>query len=243
MIYSHSGNLGDIIWSLPVIRAMGAGTLHLLPGNIPNVIRKYKNGPVYPEYEDRLTYNDYLMIAPLLDCQEYITDTKFTMAHKFHTDLDEFRGTVGSAFTKNFLETFAETFSLTCDEEFKKPWLKVEPKKIAQFVVTRTPRYQSNNNNPNLNWEKIIEDFKLSENGTFIGLVNEHESFQNQFGIKIPHYKITSFLEMAQVIAGSECFIGNQTLAYSIAQGLGQNTILELRSVDCYIEREGSLYF
>jgi len=238
--FSHSGNLGDIVWSLPTIKHFGGGELNLIPSGIPDAIRKYNNGPVFTEYENRLSPKDFAMIVPLLEAQPYITSLTFEKNKKFDYDLDLFRGTVGQAFTKNFIETFAQTFNTPVDYS---PWLTVEPKKVAKFVVTRTLRYHSNKTTTIPTWLNLLRENKVAQEGVFVGLPEEHSAFQQLFNIDIPHYKVNNFLELAEVIAGADTFISNATFAYGVAQGLGKKTILELRSAESYIIKEGCYYF
>lgn len=238
--YSHSGNLGDIIWSLPTIKHFGSGELNLIPGGIPNAIRKYNNGPVFPEYEGRLSQKDFDMVAPLLEAQPYITGLTFEKNKPFDYDLDLFRGTVVQAFTKNFIETFAQTFNTPVDYS---PWLTVTPKKIAKFVVTRTLRYHSTKTTTIPTWIKLLRDNNVVNEGVFVGLPDEHKHFQEVFNVEIPYYKVNDFLELAEVIAGADTFISNATFAYGIAKGLGKKSILELRSVESYIINDNSFYF
>ena len=53
-----------------------------------------------------------------------------------------------------------------------------------------------------------------------------------------------NFLEVAQLIAGSKLFIGNQSAPYAVAEGLKHNSILEvtLPSPDCIYERDNGRY-
>lgn len=238
--YSHSGNLGDTVWSLPTVKHFGGGELNLIPGGIPDAIRKYNNGPVFAEYENRLSQKDYDMIAPLLEAQPYITKLTFEKNKPFDYDLDLFRGTVGQAFTKNFIETFAQTFNTPVDYT---PWLTVTPKQVAKFVITRTLRYHSNQTTTIPNWLNLLRGNRIASEGVFVGLPEEHGAFQKLFCIQVPYYKVNDFLELAEVIAGADTFISNATFAYAVAQGLGKKTILELRSAESYIVKEGCYYF
>jgi len=239
--FQHSGNLGDIIWALPIIKQMGDGQLNLIPSNIPTVIRKYNNGPVFPEYEGRLSQKDYEMIAPLLEAQAYIHKLTFDKDKPRNVDLDKFRGTVGQAFTTNFLETYAETFNLPV---YSGPWLTVpNPTRIAPIVVTRTARFHSPQTTAVPNWMKLLKANDVANNGVFVGLPVEHKAFEELFNITIPYHPIKNFLELAEVIAGADAYIGNQTFAYSIARGLDKTTLLELRSIDCYFQQPNCNYF
>jgi hypothetical protein len=245
--FFHSGNLGDIVWSLPTIKALGGGDLYLAKGGIPAAIRKYNNGPVFPEYEGRLSQKDIDLITPLLESQPYINSVKVSNGDLTdYYDLDKFRGTVGQAFKTNFIETFAQTFNHTADYS---PWLTVEPNRVAYYAVTRTQRYHSNKTSTIPNWLKLIRDNNLEKNGMFVGLPDEHKAFCELFDIKIPYYKCNDFLELAQVIAGAAAFFSNQTFAYGLACGLGKETVLEtlsyrpLEQNECYIQRPNSHYF
>jgi len=155
--FSHSGNLGDIIWSLPTVKYYGPGELYIILNGIPAVIRKYKNGPVFPEYENRLSEKDYSLLAPLLESQPYIKKVSPFNGEKIDFDLDLFRATVGQEFKTNFIETFAQTFNMPYDAKTSfSPWLSVTPNKVAKFVVTRTKRFHSNKVSTIPTWIKLL---------------------------------------------------------------------------------------
>jgi hypothetical protein len=247
--FSHSGNLGDIIYSLPVIKHFGGGDLFIKIGNVPNVIRKYNNGPVPAEYEGRLSENDYKWLAPLLESQPYVRPAPWNGEEIGH-DLDEFRGTVGQSFTGNFLETYYKTFKIDyTPQDIITPWLSVHPKRVAPFTVSRTFRWRSDKTSTIPTWLKLIRQNNLEANGVFIGLPHEHEDFQKLFNVRIPYYKCRDFLDMAEVISGCDVFFGNQTFSYGIAQGLGKSTILEtltwrpLNQNECFFPRNDCFYF
>jgi hypothetical protein len=54
---------------------------------------------------------------------------------------------------------------------------------------------------------------------------------------------------MADIIAGADLFMGNQSAAYSIAMGLGKASVLEtikikpLANNECYFPRDNCQYF
>jgi len=90
--YSQSGNLGDLIYSLSVVNKKGMGDFYIKLRNIPNVITHYKNGPVPPEYVDKLSDNDFQYLKPLLEVQSYINSVSVYENQNIDVDLDEFRG-------------------------------------------------------------------------------------------------------------------------------------------------------
>ena len=251
--YRHSGCLGDVIYSLPVIQRLGAGELQLVEGGVPAAIRKYNNGPVPAAYEEKLSQKEIYMLTPLLEEQPYIT--KVSVASESDrapdVDLDEFRGTVGQSFTGNFLETYFKTFNIPyTPDDIITPWLSVStPKRVAKFVISRTLRYRSNKTSTIPTWIKLLRDNNVIADCVFVGLADEHKDFEETFNVTVPHYQITNFLDMAEVIAGADAFLGNQTFAYGIAQGLGKTTALEtltwrpLLQNECYFPKPQCHYF
>jgi len=252
--FSNSGNLGDLIYSLAVVKHYGRGGYFVKLNNIPNVIQKYGNGGVPPEYVGKLSQKDFGLLKPLLEAQEYINSVAVydEQTHKIDVDLDEFRGVIHSKYKGNFLGAFYTTFNIPfTDADLIKPWLTVpNPKRVAKFVVARSPRWRSAAPNTNNIWMNLIMTNRLTTDGVFVGLPQEHEDFKNTFGVDIPYYPVKDFLELAQVIAGADGFLSNQTFTYSIAQGLGKETVLEtfsarrtLQENECFFNRPGCFYF
>ena len=251
--YRHSGCLGDVIYSLPVIQRLGAGELQLIEGGVPAAIQKYNNGPVPAAYEGKLSLQEIDMLTPLLEAQSYITRVSLTSDNEPppDVDLDRFRGTVGQSFTGNFLATYFQTFGIPyTDADIIAPWLTVpSTTRVAKFVISRTMRYRSSKTSTIPTWINLLRDNNIVDDCVFIGLPNEHKDFEETFNVKIPLYTCRDFLDMAQVIAGCDQFLGNQTFAYGIAQGLGKSTILEtltwrpLHQNECFFPRQDCFYF
>jgi len=248
--FSHSGNLGDVIWSLPTVKHFGGGDFYIILNGVSAAIRKYNNGPVFPEYENRLSEKDYSLLAPLLEAQPYINKVAVYNGEKIDYDLDLFRGTVGEEFKTNFIETYAQTFNLPYDPATSfAPWLAVTPNRVAKFVVARTARYHSNRTTTIPTWITVMCENKVTSDSVFIGMPDEHAAFQDLFNVSIPYYKCKDFLDMAEVIAGADGFMSNQTFAYSIARGLGKQTVLEtlsyrpLQTNECYFPIDNCYYF
>jgi hypothetical protein len=74
------------------------------------------------------------------------------------------------------------------------------------------------------------------EHSVFVGLAEEHAAFERATGWDIPHRYTDTLLELAQVIAQSKQFIGNQSVALSLAIGLGAKWACEARD-DLPLER------
>ena len=78
--FLHSGDLGDIIYSLPSIKKLGGGTLYLNPSanNLQN------NYPI----KTKLTKNSINLLRPLLLEQEYIYDVSIWNGNAIDYNLD-----------------------------------------------------------------------------------------------------------------------------------------------------------
>jgi hypothetical protein len=75
----------------------------------------------------------------------------------------------------------------------------------------------------------------------FIGLPEEYEAFKKLTGWNIEHYPTQTLLDVAEVIAGCEQFLGNQSVALSVAQGLRVPYAYETRR-DLPMERNESFF-
>ena len=71
----------------------------------------------------------------------------------------------------------------------------------------------------------------------------EHEDFQKSFG-KIEYYNIDNLLQIAEIINGSELFIGNQSAPMAIAIGLHKAYLQEYypSHPDCVFPRSNGKY-
>lgn len=252
MNYSQSGNLGDLIYSLSVVKKLGKGDFYVKLHNIPNVIQKYNNGIVPPEYVGKLSEKDFEMLKPLLEAQDYINKAKVYEDQFIDTDLDEFRGVIHSKVQGNFLKAFYTTHNIPfTDDDLIQPWLTVpSPNKIAKCVVARSPRWRRMLPNTVDIWKELIKNNNIEAEGVFIGLPSEHADFEATFDVKIPYHPVNDFLELAQVIAGADAFFSNQTFTYGIAQGLNKTTVLETFSArpnlqvnECFFARPNCYYF
>ena len=90
--FKHSGDLGDIIYSLPTIRALGGGILYLDPAggeSDPYIRAQCVDG------KTRLNKQTIDFLSPLLKLQPYITDVRYWNGEKVTYNLDEFRQKFG----------------------------------------------------------------------------------------------------------------------------------------------------
>lgn len=253
--YKHSGTAGDLIYSLPIVKHTGGGKFYLHLDQINWMGKHYYGVEPPPYHESRMNQNDYIFLKPLLEAQDYISSCEILDPKKTEIthNLDRYR-TAFVGHPGNYVDIYADTFGFTNTEVKKSlrqtPWLQVkEPTIIADrdIVVNRTGRWLPPTLSPIwLDWQQQ----GLEDRSVFIGLPEEHLAFQTATGWSIPYQKTNDALEMAQIIAGASNFIGNQSMALSIAIGLGVQFWCEARRDlpiernECYFsEQPGGNYF
>ena len=250
--YKHSGTFGDLIYSLSVVKKMGGGFIDLAMGNIENCVAQYGYRPdeVDPMHKGRFTNNDYELLLDFLIRQPYIDGVT-----KWHpgdpdsdVDLDRFRGLLFRGFEGNYVQAYHMTFGLPFTPEvLNETWLEADAKKIAPIVINRTFRYRCPNGDTT--WQTMLAAADIVKNGVFVGNKDEHEDFVKSTGFNVQYYQVKDFKELADVIAGADLFMGNQSAAYAIAMGLGTSTVLEtikikpLANNECYFPRDNCQYF
>lgn len=201
--FSHSGDLGDIIYALPAIRAAGGGILYLFdaPG-------KSAHG---------MSAEKVARIRPLLMRQPYIHDVVFRPDAPDH-DLNGFRDHHGVG---NLADMHLSTLELSWRERATR-WLEVDYE-ITEYpiIFSRSPRYH----NERFPWQRIRDTY--ARRAAFIGHPTEYGVFCQEFG-DVPYARADNLLEVARIIAGCRLFIGNQSCPEAIAQGLKKRVILEV---------------
>ena len=205
--FLHSGDCGDIIYTLPAMIALGGGKLYLAP---------------HPHTRVPMTEEHAASLLPLLGeqpCLESVAmHAKEPIDYDFNLSRKEWIRFY--AWGKNLSDQFAQTFNVTVPPE---RWLRVRsPVRFEQphVVFSRSGRYQ----NPLFPW-KSIRDY-YAENAIFVGLESEWKAFEREVGY-VPWVQTPDLNEVARLIAGASLFVGNQSCPYAIAEGLKVNTIQE----------------
>lgn len=229
----HSGDLGDIIYALPLIKALGGGRLVLGPSKVvaPYVTR------------EKMSRKRFDFIRPLLQKQSYLSAVEFSETRPEDAiDLNEFRLYIhGAAFDHNKnarltslpLKLMGVPSWIDCF-----PWLTVERlPKAAPVLFARSSRYH----NPKFDWKRIHEKYK--EQAVFVGLKEEYESFVRNVG-EVKYCYVEDALELARHINSAELIVSNQTLALAIAVGLRKQVIVEhcWKSENCQFDYPGFQY-
>lgn len=224
--FYHSGDLGDIIYSLPTIKALGGGNLYLGPNH-------RVGQPPEKEITQRVVDN----LQPILNDQPYLKLVKFNDNHTvgINYNLNQFRlpfvdwnqgrCTVEEAETikhTNLVKLYQLEFNIP-GELYLTKWLTCnESISYTNYpiVVNRTFRYR----NPDFPWCDIVDTFR--DKIIFLGLPAEYEDFCNKFG-DIKYVETPEFYTAYKIINGCKLFIGSQSFLYSLAEGLKKPCLQE----------------
>lgn len=221
--FAHSGDLGDIIASLPTVRAMGGGDFLIFHREGAN--RESMKGARFNS------------IRPLLEAQPYVRECAWNEAIIENCqDLSTFRHDFRP--DENLVQWQARHLGVSVSEE---PWLSCarSSKSFGKTVVARSLRYQ----NYDFPWKRLIAQYRTEL--IFVGTEDEHKAFQICNGCIVEHCRTANLLELAEIINGADRFIGNQSCPFWIAAGLGVTLIQEVWPVgpNSIIKRKNARYF
>ena len=253
--YKHSGTLGDLIYSLAVVKKMaveGNAMFLVALNNIENCVAQYgyRLEEVDPAHRGRFTFQDYEWLKPLLKRQSYIQEagTWTQGTPEADVDLDRFRGTLFRGFEGNYVQAYHIAFGLPfAMSDYDTPWLEADPIEVAPIVISRTFRYRDPAGDAV--WQSMTADIDLENTAVFVGTKAEHEDFERVAQKTIPFRPVGDFLELAGIVAGAELIMANQNFVYSLAIGLGKSTVLEtikikpLQNNECFFPRTNCQYF
>lgn len=207
--FKHTGEVGDCIYFLPIMRHLGGGILNLC--HKPGVTR-----------EDITKPRTVAALRPLLEAQPYVKEVRVCdWSEPADYDPTYFRRVMAP--TRNLTEAQRITVCpfKVIDESI--PWLFVgDFEKHDLPVISRGPRYR----NPEWDriWPKVLRAYP---NAVYVGFPGEHEAFQRQFKCRVDFHPTKDLLELAKFIAGSSIYIGSQSSPLAIAEGLKVRRVVE----------------
>jgi hypothetical protein len=230
--------IGDIVYSLATVRALGGGTLLLdISGGAsePFVLQTCRGGPT------KFRRSGYDTIRPLLVQQPYIDDVRIWTGEKVDFNLDGFRARTAGNDHLNLVASHLLHFGLST-ATVDQPWLTVRDAPLIPpkpVIVNRTVRFHSKY----LWW--VVNIGRIAPNAVFVGLEKEHDVFQYTFDCTIDHRKTIDALEIARLLLGAQCLIGNQSFVMALAIGLGIPYLQEVYDYipNCRFTRANGQYF
>jgi hypothetical protein len=253
--FSQTWTFGDIIYSMIPIRLLGGGDFYLRLENLDHLCKTVIGWPNGGSHSGRMTKRDFDLLAPLIEAQPYITKWAPYNGEAITHPLDNiccwFYGNVMDH--GHYGRIYAKAVGLDPDQwepHITAPWLtNVKPRDLGtrKIVISKTNRY--GNGQVAEVWRRFQAE-QWNDRAYFVGTDEEHQNFEQDFQLKIPHYRTADLLELAEVIQGSELYIANQSVGMAIAQGLGVNFWCDHRKDNCtldgcetYFRRPNGFYF
>lgn len=221
--FKHSGDLGDIIYSLPTIKKLGGGVLYL---DISGGINDSACINQCLDKKTKFNLDAFNFIKPLLKEQNYIKDVLIYNNENIKYNLNEFRNKFNSPTrnkNKNLVDLHLETFNLSTWSD-NDSWLTINSNPVIlnkKTLINRTSRYTSN-----YSWF-FSNKYNISKKAIFIGLPKEHEYFEWTFDIKIDYHPVNNALDIARILLGCNALVCNQSFILSVAIGLGSVSIVQ----------------
>lgn len=217
--FKHSGHSGDIIYSLPAIKALSNGrpaTLYLQtdqPAYFPSEMRPHPVGDV------KLNMYMAKALLPLLRMQPYLPEVEIYSGQSIDYDLDAFRDVWLPTDRGHIARWYFWVYGVAGD--LSKPWLHIPENKSADntIVLARSHRYQ----NGDLDFH-FLNDFGEIR---FVGTRAEYEDMKKILP-DLKYVECNDFLCLANVIRSARFFIGNQSFPYAIAEALKVPRVLEV---------------
>jgi hypothetical protein len=180
-----------------------------------------------------MTPDNWRGLDRILKAQHYISDVREWRGDRVTFNLDDWRAKLFKAMRinqfkdKSLVDWQLEQYGIPLTAK-DTAWLTVEPKKVARVVFNRTGTGRSHHHvyhNPRFPWHYVWK--KYAKDAVFVGLPDEHKVFCATCG-EIPHVHTKDLYEAAQVIAGCDLFVGNQSANFWIAEGLKKPLVLEV---------------
>lgn len=220
--FSHTGKLGDLVYALAAIRWWSIRNRTLATLILVGDEERQTNDA------EKRTHREYwrdcfASIRSLLLLQSYlktviVCEQNVQCAMRGWNDWWNH-----GAIPKRHLHTVG------CEDPavLHEPWIAVEnPKRVASCIFNWTDRYPENNN-PHFPWAQLARRF--AGDAVFVGSSEEYERWCSKLaGVPLPpHHKVRDILELSEVIAGADLFVGRPSLPHAIAAALRKLRILE----------------
>src|SRR5579872_781066 len=201
-----SGGVGDAIYSIPVMRALGVTRLYI------------KENFYHPPFGSMHSVLKPLLELQGIECLPTKGGLDFEIYEdglQFDYDLDTWRHERGLG--RNHIMFSMLTHWRKFYREWRRPWLHNIPVSQGDYsLIFLSWRWRDGSK---VDWKKIYDS--IPRPVYFIGLPEDHELFEREAG-QIEWKKTMDLLEMAQLIAGCRALYCNQGVALVIAQGLGK---------------------
>lgn len=169
------------------------------------------------------------MLRPLLMIQEYVEDCIIWEGQEFEIDLDLLRENSFTPMPFGNLFFWQQLVIPQMAADYSEKWINVPDSNNIfnelvisdHIIINKTERYQNQ-----LITYYFLKDYQ--DKLIFAGTEKEHKVFCSTWNISIPRLIVKDFVELAQAIKSCKFFIGNQSMCYHIAEGMGKKRLLEI---------------
>lgn len=119
------------------------------------------------------------------------------------------------------------------------PWLTIKrsPVALGRVVIAHSGRYR----NLLFRWKDVLRKYPKA---LFVGLPQEHATFCAENRVNLDYHPTTNLLELAEVIAGCDKLVCNQSLPFWLGLGIGVSIYQEtfIYSPNSTIPRPNAFY-
>lgn len=229
IVAGSSGDGGDLVNMLSILANWPGG---------PHTILLREDGAGFGDCRTRGMLGCEHVFSRLALSQPYIKTVRRAEPHdQVNWASEQFR--VRYARGQNLIAALAATDGVPNRKFGERPWLSVTPMHgfSDRIIVNRTNRWRGQH----FPWRTVADFYR--EKILLVGTDEEHKDFCRDNG-DVEYYPTQDFLEVAQLIAGSALFIGNQSACMAIAIGLGAPFTQEvcLSQPDCIYKRDNGQY-
>ena len=211
--FLHSGQLGDLIYSLATIKELSKSHKCKLYVQIEKAIL----GPYESSRKVFINKRCGDLILPLLRNQDFLDTVNIYKDEKIDINLNLFRD-----IPINLCFFQPRYYSHICGVNInvENTYLSIKPHDSIKnkIIVSRSPRYR----NAFLNYKFL----KNTKNLLCIGLKEEFQDLKREIN-NLEFYDCKDFLEMAEIIKASKFYVGNMCLQYVISDALKVPRLLE----------------
>lgn len=227
--FHHSGDLGDLIFGLPTMKALGGGILYISNDTQYFKTRSWFTKQVINQLKELLRYQDYIVevyVEERMPCDVDYDLNKFRRRQllSFCGVLDTDEKPNFDKYWKNTTITKLHLEEFNCDLKADiEPWLKWHKKTVYEnkpIIINRTTRYQ----NPQFPWRQICK--KYGDYIYFVGTTHEYKSFVEEFG-HVDFLNTPTITSLVEAIIGCKLLIGNMSFPVALAEGFKHNCLVE----------------
>lgn len=210
-IAATSGGLGDIVYSIPIMRELGVKLVY--------VKESWYHHPYHSLYSCIKTLLNHEGFD-VLPTNGELRVGKFERGLKYDYNLDSFRRQDNRG--KVHIQTnLRKQFNLK-QQPFR-PWLNISTAEKGYNLIQLTERWR---NASTVDWKVLFQN--IPKPVYFIGFQYEWLDFQLNYG-DLEWMETNDILDMAHLIANCDNLYCNQSVGLTLAQGLGKRYFLELK--------------